>query len=314
MNDKFYTKLQHTLERLLFSFFLKNFLGARTEEDRATYERGEAKSKDPQPCIGFCIDNDVIFFKGMRACVEEFVNREMNAIGECKRRQFLKLCETLGFPAQCCNLDDLENSFISLIDYICDLSNELMKATEPSQTFVFKFNRYTEIWKIFDDVNAIVEFFHVIKKYPEFEKKFKKVLRVDDVGSAKYRAMKLRASITHLQPETDCAKLAAILREILGEFRSICGGGIWEECKFGCLHVMVPVLTRFRIDPRSKALPDNIQEMVAKVVKYMFDFGKEIIHHSNDYDYTSNFEGYHCTVLPKNRKELQQFLLDNLGK
>jgi hypothetical protein len=275
------TKLQRILRELLFGFFLKKFLEDRPQEDRDKYRHGEAISQALQSCIG--MHNDFIYFKGVNSCVAEMVNREMTAIGRCKSRQFLKLCETLGFPAQCCNPNDLENSFIRLIDYICHLSNELMTATQESQQFEDRFNRYIQIWKIFDDVDSrevFVEFFQGVKKFELFQKKFKSVLYVDDVGSsAKYRVMKLRASITHFQPETtDCAKLAAILTEILEEFRNICSGGIWPECKFGCLHVMVPALTRFRMDPRSKALPDNIQEMVAKVVKYMHIFGREMIY------------------------------------
>ena len=335
-------RLEDVLITKLKRFVLQNFLEVRTQEDRDTYKRGEAideatsKTSRALPkedhhmswrgeaipripqssCIDCSMHNDLIYFKGVNFCVTEIVNNEVSAIGQCKSRQFLKLCESLGFPAEYCNPDDLEKSFMSLIDYICYLSNELITATKASQQFEDALKRYTQIWEIFDEVNSrqvFLEFFQGTRKYEDYLGKTKSFLHVG-VGSAKYRAMKLRASITHLQPETDCAKLAAILMEILGEFRSICSGGIWEECKFGCLHVMVPVLTRFRIDPRSKALPDNIQEMVAKVVKYMFDFGKEIINHSNDYGYTSNFEGYHCTVLPKNRKELPQFLLDNLGK
>jgi hypothetical protein len=294
----------------LFNFILKKFLGARTQEDRDKYWRGKAKSQAHHPCIN--IDDEVIYYEGVNCCVKRILSKEIATIGSCKSRQFLKLCETLGFPEQSCNLDYLEKSFINLIDYICHLSNELMTATKESQKFEDAFNRYTRIWYIFDEVNAIhvlVESFQLIKKYAEFEK-FKSILRVERY-SAEYQFLQVRAFMTEFRPETDHVKLVASLEKILLKFRGI--RGIWPNFKVGCLNVMVPVLTSFRMNPLSKDLPANIQEMVAEVVKFMLEFGEEIFNRESALDYKDDLRRYHCSNLPTIKQELPQFLLDKLG-
>jgi len=297
--------LERVLREMRFRFSLTKILQSRPQEDRDMYWRGEALSKTPRSC-----HDDFIYFKRVNSCVTEMVNKEITAIGRGKPQQFLKLCETLGFPAQCCNPDDLEKSFMDLIDYICHLSNELMTSTQASQQFEDAFKKYTVVWDIFDQVDArqvFVVFFQGVKKFELFEQKFKSIL---GVGSTVYQVMELRASMTYFQPETDTDKLAAILTGILDRFERILG--IWPDFKIGCLAVIVPELDSFLKNPRSKHLSENIQQMVAEVVKFMFEFGKEVVR-QDDFGYEYDLRVYHCSILPKSRADLTQFLLGKLG-